>query len=438
MMTPHRRVMAAATVAAGLLAVSAASAAALTSVPHDGKLRGAGAAGWFRAAIENDLFNQPPDTDSSCGIRQLLLMQQVLSGGPFVGDIAGAWQAAAAATAANYHGDIPARPGLAALFLKPAPVAYTPADVAAVDTGPQTLPSSMVQVVADTSDDELVRVYVDRARMAAIFGATLFDREQELLEQIFPNVRVVEIQADDRDARGWRRYFDNNGSYYAAAVNNAQHWVGFTSRAFYDSSAAGPSDSPGLGSYSFAGLVLEFAPRGQGTSVAAPDESAAVNLDVLQRDGVELEDCTHRVTLVSGDTFAGTDRDDVVCATVSGDGDEPVTIDLGDGDDTLLLTDTPEVRADDLPAEPEARPRTRQDIPVVFVVGGRGNDTIVSTALADITFSLGSGNDAVVNSTGTPTIFGGLGYDLALTNVEPDGSGAEQQGFLAPNLPESG
>ena len=98
MMTPHRRVMAAATVAAGLLAVSAASAAALTSVPNDGKLRGAGAAGWFRAAIENDLFNQPPDTDSSCGIRQLLLMQQVLSGGPFVGDIAGAWQAAAAAT----------------------------------------------------------------------------------------------------------------------------------------------------------------------------------------------------------------------------------------------------------------------------------------------------------------------------------------------------
>lgn len=106
---------------------------------------------------------------------------------------------------------------------------------------------------------------------------------------------------------------------------------------------------------------------------------ALMNLHEVQEEGVSPEDCTVARTLMPGDTLTTDGANDVVCVTVSdGDGEteEPIVVDTGDGNDTVLIDgDT--------------------DAPVV-VDAGRGNDVVVADTDAEVDVRGGEGHDAVV------------------------------------------
>ena len=124
---------------------------------------------------------------------------------------------------------------------------------------------------------------------------------------------------------------------------------------------------------------LKFFPKEEAPALVP----ALANLAQVQSAGVKPDDCTHSVALSPGDTLTGTDGDDTVCVTLDDNGDsgKPVTVDTGDGSDTVLIngdTDAP-----------------------VKVDTGDGDDVVVSDTDADVEVTTGDGNDAVVDGGNT-------------------------------------
>jgi len=106
----------------------------------------------------------------------------------------------------------------------------------------------------------------------------------------------------------------------------------------------------------------------------APTADAALqNLHKVQSGGVDA--CDVAVTAEPGDVVSGTDGDDAVCVTVEdGRSDDPITIEAGGGDDTVLMSGDTNA--------------------TVVVDTGAGDDVVVADTDANVEITGGSGVDA--------------------------------------------
>jgi len=118
--------------------------------------------------------------------------------------------------------------------------------------------------------------------------------------------------------------------------------------------------------------------------------AALMNLHETQSEGVEPDDCTVAATLSPGDTLTGTDGDDTVCVTVEGNGDSdaPITVDTGDGSDTVLIEGDTDA--------------------TVVVDAGAGDDVVVADTDADVVVDADDGADAVNGGANTTVANVGL------------------------------
>lgn len=209
------------------------------------------------SANENDLFNQPDD-DNTCGIRQLLLAQDELTGNQrYTGDILALWRDVRAITLENYP------PGtLARLigvdeepkFTRALPETYDVPSVEAAEGGPETLPSSAI-TAASTLGLRFERFYLDRENVSKKFGSALVDQEVSLVEA-FAQGSVVDYQVGKQNLS---ELISNPNHYYMIVINKGTHWVGATTRTVNDSLATGPVPSePELDSLQEFGIIMEF------------------------------------------------------------------------------------------------------------------------------------------------------------------------------------
>ena len=210
--------------------------------------------------VEDLLFGQPGN-DNTCGIRQLLLAQDELTGARrFRGDILAVWTAVRAKTLENYPpGTLDALSDDTLLwdedlFTKALPATYDPQAVDAAGGGPQTLPSSAI-MVASTLGLQFEKLHIDEAAVGGIFGDALVAEEKSKIETEFPgsvveysveNDRLVDVVSDPEH-------------YYMIVVYNGGHWIGATTRHVSDSASHGrvPSD-PTLEGLEPSGIIMEF------------------------------------------------------------------------------------------------------------------------------------------------------------------------------------
>ena len=235
-------------------------------------LTGCGTSDSSTPEVRNNLFEQPADNgDNTCGIRQTLLAQKVLdSDTDYYADILAMWKRINADTYENYPNGVPNGDSVDALTERfettPLPTVYTEAEVDAVDGGPQTLPSSILDIFKEDGY-KMVRYYIDEDAIDDAFIITsLVDDEIDFFIQRFPAAQRVDINISDPDS-DFRAMFSNVNSYYIVVVNEGAHWIGVTPSSVYDSLTSGPvQDSVTFGRRygdpsnfnTFTGLVLEI------------------------------------------------------------------------------------------------------------------------------------------------------------------------------------
>ncbi|MFM7270038.1 MAG: calcium-binding protein, partial [Actinomycetes bacterium] len=103
--------------------------------------------------------------------------------------------------------------------------------------------------------------------------------------------------------------------------------------------------------------------------------------------------CTQ--TLTTDTSYTGTSGDDVVCIDGTGD----YTVDTGDGNDVVKVTDL----------------ATSVDATL-----GDGSDTYIGSLATTSTVDAGAGNDKVTTGNGDDTVDGGPGTDVIVTRVGDD------------------
>lgn len=222
--------------------------------------------------VRNNLFEQPGENDNTCGVRQTLLAQKVLGGSTdYFDDILSMWKRINSDARENYPQGLPRENPIdeysERFVTAPLPSVYAEAELAAVEGGPETLPSSILKVLRE---DGYVfeRYYLDEPAVTSIFGADLLRNELESFVQIFPEVEREDVDIASKTDMQLRAMLTNPGSYYITIVNDGDHWIGVTPDAVFDSLAAEPkavdSDfgfefgNPEAPLNSFTGLVLEI------------------------------------------------------------------------------------------------------------------------------------------------------------------------------------
>ncbi|NOQ31710.1 MAG: hypothetical protein GQ570_11365 [Helicobacteraceae bacterium] len=197
-------------------------------------------------ALGDDLFNQP-DNDDTCGIRQLLFCKEILHQNySYRGDIIPVWSAMRTAQLSNYTAD-----SLPANFSYDVPTLYTHAAVLSVNGGPESLPSSVVEI-APTQGVKLVNMYVDKSAVETMFPMV---NNEILLIDKFASIKstTYSIKSNISDI------ITNPNSYYMIVINGGTHWIGATTTTIYNSLDAHkkPYDENYLNSVEF-GVIMEF------------------------------------------------------------------------------------------------------------------------------------------------------------------------------------
>lgn len=206
---------------------------------------------------ENALFNQP-DNDNTCGIRQLLLAQDELTGNrKYTGDIIDLWRVVRGITTENYPpGTLAGLVGedMEEKFTKAVPDTYDEGSVTAAHGGPETLPSSAI-MASSTLGLRFEKFHLDEASVTNVFGADLIAEEVGLINAYAPG-SVVEYRVGPGSLR---RLISNPDHYYMIVINNGEHWVGATTRTVNDSVESGPEPSePKLEGLAEIGVIMEF------------------------------------------------------------------------------------------------------------------------------------------------------------------------------------
>ena len=216
----------------------------------------------------NNLFSQPSTyADNTCGIRQTLIAQKVLTNNAdFYGDILAMWQLIYAQTHADYPAGMPSRE-LNQAFLTALPTVYTQAAVEAAHGGPRTPPSSILNVLK-VNGYRMERYYIDQDNMERQFTSAFVEAELAIFATAFPDAETQVVDAAASPA-SLRSLFTNEGSYYIVVVNDGRHWIGVTADTIYNSLGAAPvKNSSDFGKLdgdpnqtetnSFTGLVIEI------------------------------------------------------------------------------------------------------------------------------------------------------------------------------------
>ncbi|NOQ31594.1 MAG: hypothetical protein GQ570_10780 [Helicobacteraceae bacterium] len=197
-------------------------------------------------ALGNDLFNQP-DNDDTCGIRQVLFCKDVLNKNySYRGDILPVWTQMRTAQLTNYSAS-----SLPANFSYDVPTVYTHTAVLAVNGGPESLPSSVVEI-APSLGLKLVNLYVDKSAVQTMFP--MVDTEITLIDK-FASVTTKSYSVSSNVSE----VITNPNSYYMIVINNGTHWIGATTTTIYNSLNAHkqPYDEKYLNSVEF-GVIMEF------------------------------------------------------------------------------------------------------------------------------------------------------------------------------------
>jgi hypothetical protein len=223
----------------------------------------------YTSDISNNVFVQVAG-DSSCGIRQFLLMKAVLYGNskninyPYRGDILSYWKAIGQWQ--QTISDLP--PAFKTAF----PTQFTLAALS-IDNGPNTLPSSIIKYLNTAQDFNnhfvLKNYYVDKAHLVSSLALSNFD-------EVFVNGELARL-ADYAGAAKKQTYtaanpitnvITDSNSYYIIVVNKGAHWVGVTTEYLYNSLEAKPIALDTNQKDAFidlnnllqnSGLILEFA-----------------------------------------------------------------------------------------------------------------------------------------------------------------------------------
>ena len=222
--------------------------------------------------VRNNLFNQPTDNgDSTCGVRQTLISQKILiRNDDFYADILAMWKHIYAQTMSDYPNGIPKKipdVQLTEMFEKPLPDVYTKAAIKVAQGGPFTPPSSILNVLKK-NDYKMVQYYIDENALVGFFGADFVNDELSIFGQVFPEAKMININASTSSAI-LRATFNSPESYYIVVVNEGIHWIGLTITTVYDSLATAPvantinfgklNGDPSETNYnSFTGLVIEI------------------------------------------------------------------------------------------------------------------------------------------------------------------------------------
>ncbi|MEE3327568.1 MAG: hypothetical protein VX252_09550 [Myxococcota bacterium] len=207
---------------------------------------------------ENDLFNQPDSDDNTCGIRQLLLAQDELTGNHrYTGDILALWRAVRGFTLKNYPlGDLAGLVGDAGeeRFTRPIPDAYDILSVKAAQGGPETLPSSAI-MASSLLGLRFEKFYLDRANAADEFTEGLVEAEVDRIQAYAPG-SVVDFEVGRESLSD---VVSNPEHYYMIVVNGGDHWVGATTRTVNDSLDPGSvASEPALENLDNFGIIMEF------------------------------------------------------------------------------------------------------------------------------------------------------------------------------------
>ena len=179
-----------------------------------------------------DLFNQPKTYSDSCGVRQILITKHILNNQEqsFVGNIIEYWNIAKQIFHRDYYEAIVnATEQIPSELTYPVPINYSENARKAVNGGPQTLTSSLIQAGQGFLELKAEHIYVNKDLAISQFGESLFNSELEIISELVgtDNITYFDGELKQED-------FNNNGSYFMILINGC-HWIGTTYNNTYNS-----------------------------------------------------------------------------------------------------------------------------------------------------------------------------------------------------------